>query len=218
VPHPAEAGSAATIVALRTEIARAGGPDGVLGIYIEPVQERTGRVVPADFWPRLAELRRDLGVPWIAVETASACYRSGAGAFASSGLPVSPDLLLWWGGAQTGYIHVATRWRAAEPLMMVSTWDGDELSLVREHHQLRAARHIDVAAAARALDDALARAPHLNPRGLGLYRVIDGDAALASSLLDVGVRLRALPNGCLAIAPPLDAAEEAAAALARALE
>ncbi len=218
VPHPAEAGSAATIDALRAEIARAGGPDGVLGIYIEPVQERTGKVVPADFWPRLAQLRRELGVPWIAVETASACYRSGAGAFASSGLPVSPDLLLWWGGAQTGYIHVATRWRAAEPLMMVSTWDGDELSLVREHHQLRAARHIDVAAAARALDEALARAPHLNPRGLGLYRVIDGDAALASSLLDVGVRLRAFPNGCLAIAPPLDAAEEAAAALARALE
>jgi adenosylmethionine-8-amino-7-oxononanoate aminotransferase len=112
VPHPADAGSQATIAALRAEIARAGGPDGVLGIYIEPVQERTGRVVPADFWPLLGQLRGELGVPWIAVETASACYRSGAGPFASSGLPLTPDLLLWWGGAQTGYIHVATRWRA----------------------------------------------------------------------------------------------------------
>jgi RHH-type proline utilization regulon transcriptional repressor/proline dehydrogenase/delta 1-pyrroline-5-carboxylate dehydrogenase len=217
VPHPALVGSAVTIDALRAEIARAGGPDAVLAIYLEPVQERTGRVLPADFWPLLAELRRELGVPWVAVETASACYRSGAGPFASSALPVIPDLLTWWGGAQTGYIHAATRWRAAEPLMMVSTWDGDELSLVREHHQLRAARRIDVSAASRALDGALARAPGRNPRGLGLYRVIDGDAELAASLLAAGVRLRVLPGGGLAIAPPLDAAEAAAAALASAL-
>jgi len=214
VPHPADAGSQATIAALRAEIARAGGPDGVLGIYIEPVQERTGRVVPADFWPLLGALRGELGVPWIAVETASACYRSGAGPFASSGLPITPDLLLWWGGAQTGYIHAATRWRAAEPLMMVSTWDGDELSLVREQHQLRAARRIDIAAAARALDEALAGRAS---RGQGLYRVIDGDLALAAELLERGVRLRAFPNGCLAIAPALDEAAAAAAALTRAL-
>ncbi|HEU5057739.1 MAG TPA: aldehyde dehydrogenase family protein [Kofleriaceae bacterium] len=217
VPHPAEVGSAATVDALRAEIARAGGPDAVLGIYLEPVQERTGRVVPADFWPLLAQLRRELGVPWVAVETASACYRSGAGPFASSALPIIPDLLTWWGGGQAGYIHAATRWRAAEPLMMVSTWDGDELSLVREHHQLRAARRIDVTAAARALDAALARAPERNPRGLGLYRVIDGDAELAASLLAGGVRVRLLPGGGLAIAPPLDAAAAAAAALARVL-
>jgi len=213
VPHPAEAGSAATIAALRGEIARAGGADAVLGIYLEPVQERTGRVVPADFWPLLGQLRAELGVPWVAVETASACYRSGAGPFASSALPVTPDVLLWWGGAQTGYIHVATRWRAAEPLMMVSTWDGDELSLVREHHQLRAARHVDVASGARALDQALAG----RGRGQGLYRAIDGDAALAAALLERGVRVRAYPGGALAIAPALDQAEAAAAALARAL-
>ena len=213
VPHPADAGSAATVDALRGEIARAGGPDAVLGIYIEPVQERTGRVVPADFWPLFAQLRKELGIPWIAVETASACYRSGAGPFASTGLPITPDLLVWWGGAQTGYIHVATRWRAAEPLMMVSTWDGDELSLVREHHQLRAARRIDIAAGARALDHALAG----RGRGQGLYRVIDGGGELAARLLEQGVRVRPFPNGALGIAPALDQAAEAAAALARAL-
>jgi RHH-type proline utilization regulon transcriptional repressor/proline dehydrogenase/delta 1-pyrroline-5-carboxylate dehydrogenase len=171
-------------------------------------------VVPDDFWPLLAKLRAELGVPWVAVETASACYRSGRGAFASSGLPVVPDLLTWWGGAQTGYIHVASRWRVGEPLMMVSTWDGDELSLVREHHQLRAARRIDVAAGSRALDAALAGHP---ARGLGLYRVLDGAAALAARLLENGIRLRSFPNGCLAIAPALDQAEAAADALARAL-
>ncbi len=221
VPHPAEVGSAASIQALRERIAAAGGPDAVLAFYYEVVQERTGRVIPDDFWPLLAALRAELGVPVCAVETASACYRSGRGPFASAQAPLSPDALIWWGGAQTGYLHTTARYRVAEPLTLVSTWDGDELSLVREHHQLRAARHIDVAAASQALDRALAGMPAgLDVRGLGLYRVIAaGDRAerLAASLGKSGVRVRRFPNGCLALAPPLDRAVEAADAIGRAL-
>ncbi|HLU67268.1 MAG TPA: aldehyde dehydrogenase family protein [Kofleriaceae bacterium] len=222
VPHPAEVGSAACADALRAAVAAAGGPDAVLGLYLEVVQERTGRVIPDDFWPELERLRGELDLPVVAVETASACYRSGRGPFGHTGAPTTPDLLLWWGGGQTGYIHVASRFRVARPLMMVSTWDGDELSLVREHHQLRAARHIDVAAASRALDAALApaAAAGLPASGLGAYRVIragERAEAIAAGLLARGVRVRPLPGGALAIAPGLDQAEEAAAALARAL-
>src|SRR5204862_1623644 len=126
--------------------AAAGGPTVVLGVYFELCQERTGYVIPDDFWPLVVQLRAETGVPIALVETATACYRSGRGAFGSTGLEVRPDLLLWWGGAQTGYLHVATAWRVGEPLTLVSTWDGDELSLVREHHQLRAARRTDLAA------------------------------------------------------------------------
>ena len=219
VPHPAEVGSAAAIRALRDCIDAAGGPRAVLAFYYEVVQERTGRVIPDDFWPLLAELRRELDVPVCAVETASAFYRSGRGPFASAGAPLQPDALTWWGGAQTGYLHTTARYRVGEALTLVSTWDGDELSLVREHHQLRAARHIDVAAASAALDGALAGA-RLPVRGLGLYRVIDaGERAepLAASLRERGVLVRRFPNGCLGIAPPLDRAVAAAEALARAL-
>ena len=219
VPHPAVAGSEATIRALRECIAAAGGPQAVLAFYYEVVQERTGRVIPDDFWPLLAALRAELDVPVCAVETASAFYRSGLGPFASAGAPLQPDALIWWGGAQTGYLHTATRYRVAEPLTLVSTWDGDELSLVREHHQLRAARLVDVAASAAAFDRALAGV-NLPARGLGLYRVIDaGERAerLAVALRRRGVLVRRYPNGCLGLSPPLDRAEAAAEAFGRAL-
>ena len=148
----------------------------------------------------------------IAIETTTHTYRSGAGAFLSQAMGLVPDVLVWWGGAQTGYLHTSARWFISSPLTLVSTWDGDELSLVRQHHQLRAARAIDVAAGGAALEKALTKA---GGRGMGAYHVIDGSAA--DKLARAQIRARALPNGKLAIAPGLDQLEAAAAALAAAL-
>ncbi|MCA9674511.1 MAG: aldehyde dehydrogenase family protein, partial [Myxococcales bacterium] len=174
VPHPAVAGTAATIEALRAAVAAAGGPEAILGFCYEVVQERTGHVLPDDFWPALAALRTELDLPLIASEVSTCGYRSGAGPFASSGRNVAghvrPDVLTWWSGGQTGYLHVSARWFVAKPMTLVSTWDGDELTLVRTHHQLRTARNLDVVAAAAALDTALApaRAAGLATPGAGL--------------------------------------------------
>src|SRR5207237_6981223 len=132
----------------------AAGNDRVLGFVYELVQERTGAVLPADFVQALATLRTELDLPLIAVETTTHSYRSGKGPFLSSAVGLVPDVLVWWGGAQTGYLHCSTRWYVPGPLTLVSTWDGDELSLVRQHHQLRAARGLDIAAAGTALEQA----------------------------------------------------------------
>jgi RHH-type proline utilization regulon transcriptional repressor/proline dehydrogenase/delta 1-pyrroline-5-carboxylate dehydrogenase len=223
VPHPAVAGTAATIAALRVAIAEAGGPDHVFGFYVELVQERTGRVLPADFGPALAALKKDLDIPVVAVETTTALYRSGHGPFASAALGLDPDILLWWGGGQTGYLHCKARWFIGTPLTLVSTWDGDELSLVRQHHQLRAARRLDIAAASRELDSALevAAGKGMPWQGLGLYRVIDAGYradALWQSLRERGALLRRFPNGHLGVVPTLDGAATAAAALRTALD
>ena len=213
VPHPALAGTAATIAALRDAVTSAG-KDNVLGFVYELVQERTGLVLPADFALALGKLRTELDLPLIAIETTTHTYRSGKGAFLSPALGLVPDVLAWWGGAQTGYLHTSPRWFIGSPLTLVSTWDGDELSLVRQHHQLRAARSIDVAAGARALEAAVAK---VGGRGLGAYHVIDGGGGIAEKLAHAQIRARALPNGKLAIIPPLDGLEEAARALAAAL-
>jgi 4-aminobutyrate aminotransferase-like enzyme/GNAT superfamily N-acetyltransferase len=223
VPHPSDVGVPESLAALRRAIAHVGGPERVLGLYFELVQERTGRVFPAEFWPELERVRRELNLPLVAVETASACYRSGKGAFASSELVLRPDLMIWWGGAQTGYLHVNARFRVPDALMMVSTWDGDELSLVREHHQLRAARKLDLGAGIAALDAALERAERagLKSGGLGLYRVLDAGeraGALADGLAACDLLTRRYPGGRLALAPGLDQAEEAGRRLARAFE
>src|SRR5690606_21343689 len=103
------------------------------------------------------------------------------------------------------------------PLTLVSTWDGDELSLVRQHHHLRAARRLDLAGASAALDRALAGT---RASGLGAYRVIDaGDRAaeLADTLEERGIALRRFPGGRLGVIPALDQIEAAAAALEAAL-
>ena len=223
VPHPAIAGTAATIAALREVVAGAGAGQ-VLGFVYELVQERTGLVLPPEFVTALGALRTELDLPLIAIETTTSTYRSGHGAFLSSALGAAhgvwPDVLAWWGGAQTGYLHTSARWFIGAPLTLVSTWDGDELSLVRQHHQLRAARAIDVAAGGRALEAALAK---VGSSGLGAYRVIDpsrtGTTAgeLAAQLARHGIRVRRYPNQRLAIAPPLDRLDAAAAALAAAL-
>jgi acyl-CoA reductase-like NAD-dependent aldehyde dehydrogenase/4-aminobutyrate aminotransferase-like enzyme len=222
VAHPAVAGVDATIAAIRAAVGAAGGPDAILGFVYELVQERTGAVIPDAFWPALAALKRELDVPLIAVESTTATYRSGKGAFAYPATGVRPDVMTWWGGGQTGYVHCTARWFVGSPLTLVSTWDGDELSLVRQHHQLRAARRLDVAGASRALDDALAIGAErgLASAGQGLYRVIsagDRAASITDALRDRGVRVRRFPGGRLGVVPPLDTAAAAARALGAAL-
>lgn len=218
VPHPAN-GVAESIAALRAAIASAGA-DRVLGIYLEPLQERTGRVVPPEFWAALASLRAETGVPVVLVDTAGAYYRSGQGAFASSAIPSDvfvPDLTIWWTGGQLGFVHVVSAFHVAAPLTLVSTWDGDELSLVQMHHQLRAARSVDVSSGSLALDSALAG---FSSSGVGLYRVLSlGDRAssIVDGLRSRGIRVRAYPGGQVAIAPALDRAASDAAALGEAL-
>jgi hypothetical protein len=183
----------------------------------ELVQERTGEVLPADFLPALDALRKELELPLIAVETTTHTYRSGRGAFVSIAAGLVPDVLVWWGGGQTGYLHCATRWFVPGPLTLVSTWDGDELSLIRQHHGLRAARQLDITGASAALDHALAK---VSSSGLGAYRVIDAggrSAALADALADRGIAVRRFPNGRLGVIPALDQIEAAAHALGAAL-
>src|SRR5262249_21370515 len=152
-------------------------------------------------------------LPLIAIEHTTCTYRSGRGAFLSTAIDLLPDVLAWWGGGQTGYLHTSAKWFIGTPLTLVSTWDGDELSLVRQHHQLRAARKLDIAGASAALDRALAK---VTAHGLGAYRVIDGaDHAneIVAALGRSGVRVRRFPNRRIGIVPALDQIEDAAKAL-----
>ncbi|MCA9563807.1 MAG: aminotransferase class III-fold pyridoxal phosphate-dependent enzyme, partial [Myxococcales bacterium] len=187
VAHPSQAGTEQALVTLRHAINDAGGPESVLGIFVEPVQERTGMVLSADYLAGLDVLRRETGIPIVAVETASACYRSGRGPFASVGAGFLPDLLIWWGGGQVGFVHVNDTYWVGAPLAMASTWDGDELSLIRVHHHLRAALQIDISEATDAFVSELAPAlsSGLEIRGLGLYQILSGPGteSLAAGLL-----------------------------------
>lgn len=220
VPHPAVAGTEATVAAIRQAVVAAGGGANCFGLVFEMVQERTGWVLPADFVAALPGLRQELDLPLIVVETASTIYRTGTGAFASLAAGLVPDVLAWWAGGQTGYVHCTTKWFVPGPLTLVSTWDGDELSLIRTHHQLRAARHLDVAS--KAWDDAMAVAAQagLASAGAGAYRVVAAGARASNfvaALAERGIRVRRYPGDYLAFAPALDQAGQAALAVTAAL-
>jgi adenosylmethionine-8-amino-7-oxononanoate aminotransferase len=199
-------------------VAAAGGAERVFGLFYEVVQERTGLTMPPDFWPALEALRAELDLPVIAIETASAAYRTGQGPFATSGTGFTPDLLAWWGGAQAGYIHTQARFFVDTPLTMVSTWDGDELSLVRQHHELRALRKHDLAAGVQALDRAMARLAEagLRSSGVGLYRVIAAGERAGRAVdvfLEHGLRVRRFANDHLVVAPAVDQVDDVARAI-----
>ena len=196
IPHPAD-----DLEASRRALARFAGRADVLGLWAEPVQERTGKVVPDAFWDDFPD------VPLVSVDTASAYYRSGDTAFAACG---RPDLRVWYAGGQIGFVHVSDAYWVPKPLTMVSTWDGDELSLIRAHHRLRALRELREARGNEvdeALHTALEPLQRYPVRGRGAIRVAScGEDAerIVETLVREGFRTRALPHGAVVFAPPLD--------------
>lgn len=222
IAHPGRVGVEASIAALDAAVEAAGGAAQVFGCFFEVVQERTGEVVPNEFWPALASWRAASGVPIVVVETASAMYRSGRGVFATSGLGFQPDVLAWWCGGQTGFAHVSAPLYVSSPLTLVSTWDGDESSMVRLHHQLRALRGVDVAKAAARFRNSLAAFGDagITVKGLGLHQVAhagDRGPELHRLLDERGIKVRLVPTGALVLTAPADLDDGAAARLATAL-
>ena len=94
---------------------------------------------------------------------------------------------------------------------------------MRDHHQLRAARRLDLSAAIEAWKETMAVATKagLTVRGRGLYWVIEAKARaeeLDAMLRQEGVDLRVFPGGRLAAIPSLDSALDSATRLRVALE
>ncbi|MCS6799269.1 MAG: aminotransferase class III-fold pyridoxal phosphate-dependent enzyme, partial [Myxococcota bacterium] len=222
VPHPADVGVEPWLVALDDAVRAAGGADEVIGLWLEPLQERTGKRLEAEHLEALETWRRRTRIPVVLVETASAYGRAGHWPFASSVGAFVPDALVWWGGGQVGFVHVADRFFVSAPLTLVSTWDGDELSAVRVVHQLRATRNRDVATLGQALDEALEplRTAGLRVRGAGVYRVVEAGSrtpSLVDQLAARGIRTRAWPHGAFPVVLPLDATPDDVARLSRAV-
>jgi 4-aminobutyrate aminotransferase-like enzyme/GNAT superfamily N-acetyltransferase len=112
-------------------------PETVLGIAVEPIQEKTGRRLSVRFLQALRALCNDTGVPLVMNESASWAYRGSRELFYCQATGVKPDLLTAFAGGQLGHVFCSDEYYIEKPLTLISTWDGDELSALRFWEQMR---------------------------------------------------------------------------------
>jgi 4-aminobutyrate aminotransferase-like enzyme/GNAT superfamily N-acetyltransferase len=213
LPHPSDAGVAATIAALE-QLVQAQGAAAILGVFVELVGERSGLVLEGAAALALQKVCRKHDIPLAIVETASGGYRRGCGPWGVDALPGEfvPNMVLWYPGGQLGQIFVDSRWWIGQPLMLISTWDGDEVSLIRTHEHLRAAHRLDLAPAIAELAALVEQAAdHLGGRagGAGLYRTLTLPSETRAAKLRERARVHGLLLGSglpdtLLFVPPLD--------------
>lgn len=211
VPHPAE-DPERTIAALDALVAEAGA-ETLLGVYVEPVQWRTGATLSEDAWAALLAWRARTGVPIVLSETTTGRYRSGHGAWWSDGVHGHADLVLWWGGGQLGHIFCTPETFVEKPLSFISTWDGDELSATRSLWQFYACMDAPVAERSAELEAGLVAAGIERMDGLGLYRVLRFGAnpvlrRVERTMERYGITLERVSSRALAVAPPITASGE----------
>jgi RHH-type transcriptional regulator, proline utilization regulon repressor / proline dehydrogenase / delta 1-pyrroline-5-carboxylate dehydrogenase len=208
IPHP-EDDVIASLTALDEAVTNAGGSSKILGLFVEPVGERSGKVIDQSRAKALNEWSKRHQIPLVGVETASAYRRCYETDFAYQSIGLDIDLLAWWPGGQTGFLHTSPTYFIAKPLMMVSTWDGDELSMIRFHHQsmaVTAENRSDRLTAQSKVFDALT-ALGLSVQGIGSYRLlVAGDAApeFADRCRKDGLELKPFANGLISLVLPYD--------------
>ena len=219
LPHPNDDLGAA-LAALRAAVDAAGGPSGVIGLFVEAIQGRTGRVLSDEAWTALCAWRDETGIPLVLSEVNSGFGRSGRGFWWLDGAQGDADVVMWWAGGQVGHVFVSPRVFVPTPLTLISTWDGEDLSGTRLLCQVYATRSLDLAPLAAWLDAALAaRFGAGAVGGAGLFRVARHPAAarLQEALAAGGVQVQRLGDA-LQFAPPLTLTADERVAFERALD
>lgn len=111
-----------------------------MSIWIEPVTQKQMDKVPREFLIELKKLSQKHSLPLVYNETASAFFRfSSKHFFSSSDQEIMPDLGMCFLGGQAGIVYTKDEYFLENPLMLISTWDGDEFSFA---NFLRAAENL----------------------------------------------------------------------------
>jgi acetylornithine/succinyldiaminopimelate/putrescine aminotransferase len=105
-----------------------------LAVWIEPLLQKTMTKTSLEFLTSLKKLCQKYDVPLVYNETASQMYRYGEESFFLSEIEtVRPDAGFSYFGGQAAFAFCSDEYFLEKPLMMISTWDGDEFSLANYH-------------------------------------------------------------------------------------
>ena len=112
--------------------------DTFLGMLIEPLQRRTMSAMPEAVVRRIVELCRAHEVPILFNETASLFYRYSQRSFSAAGVSgLQPDATIAYLGGQMALVSCSESFFLADPLLLISTWEGDAFSLGQFHRAMQ---------------------------------------------------------------------------------
>lgn len=100
-----------------------------LAVLVEPLAQQTMERMPQEFLRELRQLCTSRGIALIFNDTASLFYRYSNDVFMSSAGDVKPDGGFAYLGGQMGVVFMDDDHFVEDPLLLISTWDGDEYSL-----------------------------------------------------------------------------------------
>jgi acetylornithine/succinyldiaminopimelate/putrescine aminotransferase/GNAT superfamily N-acetyltransferase len=203
LPHPARVGCGAALDALDEALDELG--DRLLCLVIEPIGERSGLIIPSEFYAALQERREVKGLRVSVCETATGAFRNGYGScFYVDSTELRADQVWWYAGGQLGVVFCADTTWVEKPLQLISTWDGDELCMIRSAHHLRFALRNQNAISQRAalMSRMLSRIGGASALGLCGHIPVEEAAEAESALAKLGVQVRSSQAG-LTLLPPL---------------
>ncbi|MGB0454966.1 MAG: aminotransferase class III-fold pyridoxal phosphate-dependent enzyme, partial [Bacteriovoracaceae bacterium] len=101
-----------------------------LGLFLEPLEQLSMRRIPFETLKEIKRICETHKCPLVYNETASSLYRYRKEKFsASSFSELKPSATFFSQGGQSAIVAMDETFFIAKPLMMISTWDGDEASL-----------------------------------------------------------------------------------------
>lgn len=188
-------------------------PQRVLGIIVELIGEHSGLSVSSEFLELLEQIRSETGIPLVFVESASAFGRSGKTFFLSDSLPVKPNIVLWYAGSQLGHVFVDDNFYVEKPLTLISTWDGDEISMRRNYQHIVLGKRQLAFSQAKIFAEALGSLKaYVEVSGEGLWQALvfkdarTRDQVYRRCLAEGLLLKKGLPTH-LIMCPPIDIAE-----------
>lgn len=103
-------------------------------IWIEPIRQQDYERVPHSFLKKLKKMAHKKSVPVVFNESASQQFSySDENYFASNDEEITPDCSFAFLGGQAGIVLCQEKYFVSQPLMMISTWDGDEHAFASYH-------------------------------------------------------------------------------------
>lgn len=180
-----------------------------LAVWVEPVLQKTMEKMPYEFLRSLRELATKYNVALIYNETASQFFRFSSKYFmASCAHEITPDAGMVYFSGQSGIAYTSTKYFLEQPLMMISTWDGDEFHFLSYYHSFKnvMANLDDYRETAKAFHDKLV--DKLSRYEIDVMKIEAGFGYFKGSIPNSMSEMFIQHNGLYLVCPSFDAMKE----------